>query len=413
MRDIYVAGVGMTAFGRFADATVKGLTELAVSAAIKDSGLAQADIGAIFYSNTSQSPLEGQHMIAGQVALRPLGFERIPIMNVENACASSTSGLHAAFAYIRAGLCDVALVVGVDKMTHPDKTKSLALFDGAWDVHCAEAAYAKLIEMGRAMQPPPGQEGAANRSVFMDIYAALARFHMERFGTTERQIAAVSSKNHYHSTFNPLAQYQKDMSIEEVLAAPMIAWPLTLPMCAPVTDGGAAAVLIAGDVMSPEARKRAVKIRASVLASGTDRDYHQYEKNICHLAAMQAYDMAGIEPQAISLAEVHDASAFAEIAQIENLGFVKFGEGGPASERGDTRLGGRIPVNVSGGLESKGHPIAATGLGQIFELTRQLRGEAGPSQVQNARFAIAENGGGFHGYEEGAACITILEGPNA
>ncbi|RZT94880.1 acetyl-CoA acetyltransferase [Advenella incenata] len=412
MRDVYVVGTAMTAFGRFADATVKGLTEFAVSAAIKDSGLVHSNIGAIFYSNTSQSPLEGQHMIAGQVALRPLGFERIPIINVENACASSTSGLHAAFAYIRAGMCDVALVVGVDKMTHPDKAKSLALFDGAWDVHCADTAYAKVMEMGRGISSPSDQEDLANRSVFMDIYAALARFHMKTFGTTERQIAAVSSKNHYHSTFNRLAQYQKNMTIEEVLKAPMITWPLTLPMCAPVTDGGAAIVLTAGDVMAAEARKRAVKIRASVLASGTNRGYEEYGKNICHLAATQAYEIAGIEPKAISVAEVHDASAFAEISQIENLGFVEFGEGGPASERGDTKLGGRIPVNVSGGLESKGHPIAATGLGQIFELTRQLRGEAGASQVPNARFAIAENGGGFHGFEEGAACITILEGPS-
>lgn len=412
MRDVYVAGAGMTAFGRFPDTTVKGLTDHAVSAAIKDSGLAQSDIGAVFFSNTSQSPLEGQHMIGGQVALRPLGFERIPIMNVENACASSTSGLNAAFAYIRAGLCDVALVVGVDKMTHPDKTKSLALFDGAWDVHTADASLAKLMAMGNKLQAPPGREGAASRSVFMDIYAALARFHMEKFGTTERQIAAVSAKNHFHSTFNPLAQYQKDMTIEEVLAAPMIAWPLTLPMCAPVTDGGAAVVLIAGDVLKSEQKKRAVKVSASVLASGSNRNYAEYQKNICHLAALQAYDIAGVGPESMSVAEIHDASAFAEIAQIENLGFVEFGEGGPASERGDTKLGGRIPVNVSGGLESKGHPIAATGLGQIFELTRQLRGEAGPAQVPHARFAIAENGGGFHGYEEGAACITILEGPN-
>lgn len=413
MRDVYIAGVGMTPFGRLTNETVKGLTKAAVSAAIKDSGLTQPAIEAIFYSNTSQSSLEGQYMIGGQVALRPLGFEGVPIMNVENACASSSSGLHAAFAYIKAGLCDVALVVGVDKMSHPDKAKSLALFDGAWDVHGADASLAKLKAIGSTMQVPAGREGAANRSVFMDIYAALARFHMEKFGTTERQIAAVSAKNHYHSTFNPLAQYQKDISIDEVLAAQMIAWPLTLPMCAPVTDGGAAAVLIAGDVMTPEVRARAVKIRASVLASGTDRNYDEYQKNICHLAAMRAYDMAGIEPAAISVAEVHDASAFAEIAQIENLGFVQFGEGGPASERGDTRLGGRIPVNVSGGLESKGHPIAATGLGQIYELARQLRAEAGSSQVENARFAIAENGGGFHGYEEAAACITILEAPKA
>lgn len=413
MRDVYVAGVGMTPFGRLASTSVKELTARAVSLALEDAGFEPKRIESIYFSNTSQSPLEGQHMIAGQVALRPLGFQGIPIMNVENACASSSSGLHAAFAAIRAGLCDVALAVGVDKMTHPDKAKSLALFDGAWDVHCAEASFAKLVAMGSLMPVPSGREGAENRSIFMDIYAALARFHMHRFGTTERQIAAVSAKNHFHSTFNPLAQYRKDMSIEEVLAAPLISWPLTLPMCAPVTDGGSAAVLVAADALTAGSRKRAVKVRASVLASGSDRSYEEYDRSICRLAALKAYDMAGVGPADMSVAEIHDASAFAEIAQIENLGFVDFGEGGPASERGDTRLGGRIPVNVSGGLESKGHPIAATGLGQVYELTRQLRGEAGASQVEGARFAIGENGGGFHGFEEAAACITILERPAA
>ena len=411
MRDVFIAGIGMTPFGRHLSATVKGLTADAVSAAISDSGIGLPAIEAAFFANTSQSPLEGQHMIPGQVALRPMGFSAIPIMNVENACASSTTAFNVAHAYIRAGLCDVALVVGVDKMTHPDKAKSLSLFNGAWDVHGAAEGMARLLRIGDGVAIPAGEEGVPNRSVFMDIYAALARGHMAAFGTTQRQIAAVSAKNHFHSTFNPLAQYRNDMSIDEVLAAPTISWPLTLPMCAPVTDGAAACVLVAGDAMPAAARSRAVKVRATVLASGSDRDPMEFDKAICHLAANKAYEIAGVGPQDMSVAEVHDASAFAEISQIENLGFVPFGEGGPASERGDTKLGGRIPVNVSGGLESKGHPIAATGIGQLHELVRQLRGEGGASQVEGARFGIAENGGGFHGYEEAAACITILESP--
>lgn len=412
MRDVLIAGIGMTPFGRHFDLSVKDLVQSAVTAATADCGIDKSRIEAVFFANTSQSVLEGQHMIGGQVALRPLGFQGIPVLNVENACASSTSGLHTACAYIRAGMCDVALVVGVDKMNHPDKKKSLSLFDGAWDVHTADEALARLLALGEELEIPAGREGPANRSIFMDIYAALARHHMHSFGTTERQIAAVSAKNHFHSTFNPLAQYRNDMSIEEVLAAPTISWPLTLPMCSPVTDGAAAAILVAGDALDPEIRRRAVRVAATVLASGSDRSADEPEKSVCHLAANRAYEMAGVGPGDMSVAEVHDASAFAEIAQIENLGFVPFGEGGAASERGDTRLGGRIPVNVSGGLESKGHPIAATGLGQLYELTRQLRGEAGASQVENARFAIAENGGGFHGFEEAAACITILERPN-
>jgi acetyl-CoA acyltransferase len=242
----------------------------------------------------------------------------------------------------------------------------------------------------------------------MDVYAAMAKFHMKRFGTTERQLAAVAAKNHHHSTFNPLAQYRNDMSIEDVLTARMITWPLTLPMCAPISDGAAAAILVREEALDRFDRNRAVQVCASVLGSGSDRGPEEVEKHICHRLALKAYDHAGIEPKDISVAEVHDASAFGEIVQLENLGFCDFGEGGRLAERGETALGGRIPVNPSGGLESKGHPIGATGLAQIYELVLQLRGEAIDRQVDGARFAIAENGGGFHGYEEAAACLTIL-----
>jgi acetyl-CoA acetyltransferase len=179
-------------------------------------------------------------------------------------------------------------------------------------------------------------------------------------------------------------------------------------MCAPISDGAAAAILVREDALDRFDRSRAVKVCASVLGSGSDRKPEEVEKHICHRAAMKAYNQAGVGPADMSVAEVHDASAFAEIVQVENLGFCDFGDGGKLAERGDTALGGRIPVNPSGGLESKGHPIGATGLGQIYELVLQLRGEADQRQVPDARFAIAENGGGFHGYEEAAACITIL-----
>src|SRR6266702_3246729 len=228
------------------------------------------------------------------------------------------------------------------------------------------------------------------------------------FGTAARQLAAVSAKNHRHSTFNPLAQYRNEMSIEDVLGARMIAWPLTLPMCAPISDGAAAAILVREEALDRFDRARAVKVCASVLGSGSDRKPEEVEKHICRRLALKAYDQAGIGPKDVSVAEVHDASAFGEIVQLENLGFCDFGEGGPAAERGETTLGGRIPVNPSGGLESKGHPIGATGLGQIHELVTQLRGEAGARQVADARIAIAENGGGLQGIEEAVACVTIL-----
>jgi len=407
--DVYLVGVGMTPFGKFLDRTVKDLTLEAVTGALTDAGVGKTDIEAAFFANTSQSPMEGQYMVAGEIALRDMGFSEIPISNVENACASASTALHLAYANIKAGLSDVALAVGAEKMTSRDKTRSMAIFDGAWDVHGVDELTRRLLELGEGMKAPPGREADANmRSVFMDVYAALAKFHMKTFGTTERQLAAVAAKNHHHSTFNPLSQYRNDMSIDDVLKARMISWPLTLPMCAPISDGAAAAILVGEEALDRFDRKRAVKICASVLGSGSDRKPEEVEKHICRRAALKAYDIAGVGPEDMSVAEVHDASAFAEIVQVENLGFCKFGDGGKLAERGETALGGRIPVNPSGGLESKGHPIGATGLGQIHELVLQLRGEAGQRQVENARFAIAENGGGFHGYEEAAACITIL-----
>ena len=244
----------------------------------------------------------------------------------------------------------------------------------------------------------------------MDVYAGFARLHMKTFGTTQEQFAAVAAKNHAHSAHNPLAQYRDSMSVDQVLAAPPITYPLTLPMCAPISDGAAAAVMCTGEGLKRLGLDpaRAIRVKAAILRSGTDRPPEDYENHLTRLAALQAYEQAGIGPEDISLAEVHDATAVGEVIQIENLGFVEFGEGGPASLRGETTLGGRIPVNPSGGLESKGHPVGATGIGQVHELVTQLRGEAGARQVEGAQNAIAENGGGLHGVEEAAACVTIL-----
>jgi acetyl-CoA acetyltransferase len=244
----------------------------------------------------------------------------------------------------------------------------------------------------------------------MKIYAAMCRYHMKTYGTTQRQIAAVSAKNHQHSVHNPQSQYRKPFTIDEVLAAPPITYPITLPMCAPVTDGAAAAIICteAGLRRLGIDRRRCVRIAASVIRSFTHRPIGAPEQAIGHLAALQAYDQAGLGPGDIDVAEVHDASAMGEIIQAENLGLVGFGEGGPAAERGEFTLGGRIPVNTSGGLESKGHPLGATGIGQLYELVTQLRGEAGARQVQGARHAIQENGGGLQGVEEAALAIHIL-----
>ena len=242
----------------------------------------------------------------------------------------------------------------------------------------------------------------------MDVYAAFARFHMRKFGTTQEQIAAVAAKNHQHSVHNPLSQYRRPYSIEEVLAAPPITYPLTLPMCAPISDGAAATIVCNERALARFDRARAVEIRAAVLRTGTERAPNDVEHHVSRRAAMAAFDQAGLGPEDVSVAEVHDATAVGELIQIENLGLVPFGEGGPASLRGETRIGGRVPVNPSGGLESKGHPLGATGLTQIFELVTQLRGEADSRQVEGARIGLAENGGGLIGIEEAACCVTIL-----
>lgn len=408
-QDIYVAGVGITQFGKQLDTSVKDLVRQAVNAALQDAGCDASLVQAAYFGTAGQGYIEGQTMVAGEIALRAMGIAGIPVTNVENACATSSTALNAARLYVASGEGDICLVVGVDKLFSADRSKSFGVFNGAWDVHNTEAQMALLSGLGASVQPPADVPEPAQRSPFMDIYANLSRLHMETFGTTQRQLAAVAAKNHNHSTRNPIAQFQYPMSIDAVLAERIVSWPLTLPMCSPISDGAAAAIVCNANGLKRIAnRSRAIRVLASVMRSGSDRPADAFDRHLCHLAALQAYEVAGVGPQDMSLAEVHDATAFAEIQQTENLGFCAFGEGGPLVESGATTWGGRIPVSVSGGLISRGHPIGATGLAQIFELVTQLRGEAGPRQVEKARFGIAENGGGFNGVEEAAAVITIL-----
>jgi acetyl-CoA acetyltransferase len=411
MEDVYVVGVGMTPFGRFLDRSVKDLTREVVEQTLGDAACPQDAIDAIYFANTTQRVLEGQYLVPGQMALRDMGFEGVPISNVENACASASTAFQHACTAIRAGISDVALAVGAEKMYAAEKSRSFEVFDGAWDVHTVEETTRQLNAMGEGIEPPEGTVlPNGQRSVFMDIYAAFAKSHMRTFGSTQAQIAAVAAKNHQHSTRNPLSQYQQPYSLQEVLDARLISWPLTLPMCSPISDGAAAAILCSKAALERFDAMRAIKVRACVIGSGIDRAPEEYTKHITHLAANKAYEEAGIGPSDISVAEVHDATAFGEITQAENLGFCEFGEGGRIAERGETSIGGRIPINPSGGLESKGHPIGATGLGQIYELVTQLRHEAGERQVEGARFAIAENGGGIYKIEEATCCITVLGG---
>ncbi|MFV0280127.1 MAG: thiolase family protein [Rhodoblastus sp.] len=410
MDDIYVVGVGMTPFGRMLDVDMKTLSRTAVEAALGDAGLQKDALEGAFFANASQGHMERQHMIRGEILLREMGVGAIPVVNVENACASGSSAFNLAVTFLKAGEGDIALALGAEKMFSTDRKLMFEAFDSAWDVSRDAEIRERLLKLGEGVEAPEGSTSDKPYSVFMDVYAAFSRQHMKRFGTTQRQLAAVSAKNHRHSVENPLSQFRNAYSVDEVLSAPPITYPLTLPMCSPISDGAAAAVVVtkAGLKRLGLDEKRAIRVLASVIQTGSDRDPSAVERHCTALAARRAYDKAGIGPDDVSVAEVHDATAMGEIIQIENLGFCDFGDGGPISERGDTSLGGRIPVNPSGGLESKGHPVGATGIGQIHELTMQLRGEAGARQVEGARIALAENGGGLQGVEEAVACVTIL-----
>jgi acetyl-CoA acetyltransferase len=410
MSEIYVVGVGMTPFGRLTEVSLKAMVRQATEAALKDAGLQKDSIEAAFFGNASQGHMEGQQMIRGQIALRDMGISRIPVVNIENACASGSSAFTLAVNHLKAGAGDIALAVGAEKMYSADRSRMFSVFDSALDISCAADVHADLLRMGEGVEVPPGTTSPKPYSVFMDVYAAFARAHMKRFGTTQRQIAAVAAKNHAHSVHNPLSQYRTSYTIDEVLAAAPITYPLTVPMCSPVSDGAAAAILCTGTALRRLGldTHRAVRVLSSVIQTGSDRNYTDVRNHLTVHAARRAYEAAGVGPRDVSVAEVHDATAMGEIVQIENLGFFEFGEGGPASERGDTSIGGRIPVNPSGGLESKGHPVGATGIAQMHELVTQLRGEAGPRQVDGASIAVAENGGGLYGVEEAVACVTIL-----
>ena len=409
MGKIYIIGVGMTPFGRHLDKSTKQLTAWAVQDALKDAGCEPKQVGAAYYGNTMQGFMEGQHFIRGEVALLPLGFEGIPIHNVENACATGSNALHLAVNHLRAGAAEVVLAVGVDKMYSTDKAKMFSVFDAGWDIETVDANYARLVAMGAGVEVPEGSTSTKPYSKFMDVYAAFGRQLERRYGITQRQAAAVSSKNHAHSRHNERAQYREAMSIEQVLAAAPITYPLTLPMCAPISDGAAAAIVCTESALTRLGfdRSRAVRVHATVMRSATSRGADDLDHHLTRLAANEAYEQAGLGPGDMNVAEVHDATAVGELIQTETLGLCAPGESGLLAESGATSIGGRIPINPSGGLESKGHPIGATGLGQIFELVSQLRGECGPRQVAGARFAIQENGGGLWGVEEGAAHVGI------
>jgi acetyl-CoA acyltransferase len=412
MRGVYIIGVGMTKFGKWLGRSIKSLSSEAIEHAIIDADINQQDLEAAWFSNSTWGYFSNQQSIRGQVVLIPLGIGGIPIINVENACASASTALHSAWVAVGSGLYECALVIGAEKLYHEDKQKTFNAFFTCIDVENKEKLFKSWEDVSKRFKikihAEHGMTAGKGKSAFMDIYAAMSHWHMFKYGSNQRQLAIISSKNHFHGTLNPYAQIQKEMTVEEILQGKLISWPLTLPMCSPVGDGAAAAIVCSQDFLKRKGKKkRAIKLRASILVSGTDRGLEG--EDIGFKASKKAYEFAGVDPKDINLAECHDATAYGELHQSEALGFCPLGEGGSWAESGATKLGGKQPLNTSGGLESRGHPIGATGLAQIFELVTQLRGEAGKRQVEGARLALAENGGGNIGYEEAALCINILE----
>lgn len=402
----YVAGVGMTRFGKHLDTPLKALAGEAIREALADAGIDGSAIQAAYMGNAAGGVVQGQEMISGQVALRELGIGKIPVINLENACATSSTAFNQAAAMVTYGAYDVVLVCGFEKLFHEDKMRSFAAFDGAVDTENPAGVMGALERLAKEAGEEVDSENAGkSRSVFMDIYSLMTIAHMKQYGTTIEQIAGVTAKNSFHGSLNPRAQFRQAMTVEEVLQSREIVWPLTLPMCSPIGDGAAAVVLVSERKARELGLSKPVKVRSSALVSGWDLAEGEH---VGAYASSLAYEAAGIGPRDLSLVELHDASAPSEIIAYEYLGLCEEGQGGKLIEDGSTRLGGRLPVNVSGGLLRKGHPIGASGAAQIVELTEQLRGRANARQVEGARIGLAHNGGGLIGTDAAATVVSIL-----
>jgi len=403
-----IAGVGMTTFGKHLDRGLKSLGVEAVRAALADAGVEAGQLEAAYVGNAAAGVVTGQESIRGQVILRSMGLGRLPVVNVENACASSSTAFNQACAMVSAGLYDIVLALGVEKLYHEDKRVSFGAFTGAVDVE----AMASILEQLQAGAKAAGAKSAAsgagkNRSMFMDIYAQMARAHMKAYGTTVEQFAGVSAKNSFHGSLNPRAQFRDALTVDQVLAQPMIAEPLTRSMCSPIGDGAAAVVVMSERKARELGVSRPVRVASSVLRSGWD--HGPAEPGTGEVCSGEAYEEAGIGPEDLDVVELHDASAPSEILTYESLSLCGKGEGGRLIDEGATRLGGRCPVNTSGGLLRKGHPVGATGTAQIVELTEQLQGRSRQRQVEGAKVALAHNGGGTIGPDAAAMCVTILK----
>lgn len=397
----------MTKFGKHLDRSFKSLGIEAIDIALKDAGVEGRDLNAAYVGNVGAGVISGQTCVPGQVILREMGIGGIPVINIENACASSATAFQQACSMVTFGAYDIVLACGVEKLFSEDKQKTFDVFSGGIDIEKTDEILASVGDKLKALGMDVDDGAGSNRSVFIDIYVAWALDHMKKYGTTREQMAAVSAKNSYHGSLNPYAQYRDVLTVEDVLSAREVVWPLTLPMCSPIGDGASAVIVVSEKKAKELGMDRMVKVEASALSSGYDYDENSSNQPP-RVGANAIYKMTGIGPDDLDCVELHDASAISEIMYYEYLGLCDDGAGGAFVEAGHTRLGGKIPVNTSGGLMRKGHPIGATGASQITELVWQLRGEAEGRQVENARIALAENGGGYIGSDVAALALTIL-----
>jgi acetyl-CoA acetyltransferase len=380
MRDVYITGVGMTVFGKHSERSLRDLGGEAAMRAIRDAGIKTHEIEAGYCGNALGPVLQGETGV-GQNVFWEVGINGIPIVNVENACATGSTALHQAWIGVSSGLYDMVIVAGTEKVVMPK---------------------GQVLDVGN------GELEARLGEVFPGYFALIAQKHMEKYGTTREQMAKVSVKNHLNGSLNPYAQFQKTFTLEEVLNSPVIAEPLTLYSCCPNSDG-AAALIVCSRERARKAGSRAVKLRASVLATGTyenHRDLTTWEVET--RAAAKAYNIAGLGAKDLDVVEVHDAFTICELIHYEGLGLCPLGEGGRLIDEGLTELGGRIPVNPSGGLLSRGHPVGASGIAQIVEIVWQLRGEAAKRQIKDVRVGLAQIMGGNKEGDTRACTIHIL-----
>ncbi len=384
MRKVSVIGVGLTKFGEHWEKSFRELAVEAGARALADARLEGGKIQALFGASMSSGRLVGQEHV-GALLVDQLGLTPIPAIRCEAACASGGVAMRAAWFAVASGAYDIVAVGGIEKMTDVSTEDVATALGGAGD-----------------------QEWELfNGATFPSIYALMARRHMHDYGTTEEQMASVAVKNHANAAKNPYAQYQKEITLEQALKAPLVSSPLKLFDCSPITDGAAVAILAAHEVANIYC-EQPIEIAASAQASDTlalASRASLTEMRATKIAAKEAFKQAGLEPKNIDLAEVHDCFTIGEIMAIEDLGFFEKGQGGPATEAGRTALGAEISVNTSGGLKGKGHPVGATGIAQICEIVAQLRGQAGARQLHGAEVGLTHNVGG----SGGTAVVHILK----